>query len=333
MTAELPVEKTLLDPSLKLRPLKLSDAEAVAQLIYDACVADGDAILAESPEELLHEWQDPDFNVDTDGFIVETENGHIVGYGGVVNVHEYAIYEILGNGHPGFKGRGIGTTLLRAAEKRAHQRMELAKADVRAVLKTTISRSDADGIALHQNEGYLPVQYHWRMEITLNDPPPAPKFPAGIELRPFIQEQHDVALWQADQEAFREHPGHTDWPLEDWRRYRFGDPEFDPSLWVIAWDGDEIAGYSMNRYRTGIGWIRTLGVRPPWRKRGLGEALLHHSFGEYYRRGMKTIGLGVNANNPSGATRLYQKVGMHPASEHVTYEKELRPGRNPNEQE
>ena len=89
----------------------------------------------------------------------------------------------------------------------------------------------------------------------------------------------------------------------------------------------------MNRYRTGIGWIRTLGVRPPWRKRGLGEALLHHSFGEYYRRGMKTIGLGVNANNPSGAPRLYQKVGMHPASEHVTYEKELRPGRNLNEQE
>jgi len=320
-------EETLLDPSLKLRPLKLSDAEAVAQLIYAACAADGDAILAESPEELLHEWQGPDFNVDTDGFIVETAQGRIAGYDEILNVHENAVFEMVGNAHPEFKGRGIGTTLLRAVEKRARQRMEHAKPDLRVVIKTTISKYDAEGVALHQNEGYHPSQYHWRMEINLNDLPPIPNFPAGIELRPFIKEQHDVALWQADNEAFREHPGHNDSTLEDWRRYRFGDPEFDPSLWAVAWDGDEIAGYSMNRYRTGIGWIRTIGVRPPWRKRGLGEALLFHSFGEYYRRGMPTIGLGVNANNPTGATRLYQKVGMHSASEHVTYEKGLRPGR------
>lgn len=327
MTTKLSTEKTLLDPSLRVRPLRLSDAEAVAQLIHDACAAEGDAILAESPEELLHEWQDPDFNVDTDGFIVEAENSRVVGYGGVVNTHEHAIFEILGNGHPEFKGRGIGTTILRAVEKRARQITGLAQPNVRVVLKTTISKNDIEGLALHQNEGYRPVQYHWRMEIKLNAPPAVPVFPAGIEIRPFIKEQHDVALWQADNEAFREHPGHHDSTLEDWRRYRFGDPEFDPSLWVIAWDGDEIAGYSMNRYRTGIGWIRTLGVRPHWRKRGLGEALLFHSFGKYYRRGMYTIGLGVNANNPSGATRLYRKVGMYPASEHVTYEKELRPGR------
>ena len=327
MNIQLSRDEAILDPSLKLRPLKLSDAGPVSQLIYDACVADGDAILAESPEELLHEWQDPDFNVDTDGFIVETEQGRVVGYGGVVNVHDHAVYEILGNGHPDFKGRGMGTTMLRAVEKRARQLMERADRDVRIALKTTINTKDSAGMTLHQNEGYRPVQYHWRMEINLDEPPPTPKFPAGIELRPFLQEQQDVALWRADNEAFSEHPGHHDSTLEDWRRYRFGDPEYDPSLWVIAWDREEIAGYSINRYRTGIGWIRTLGVRPQWRKRGLGEALLYQSFGEYYRRGMKTIGLGVNANNPTGATRLYLKVGMHAASEHVTYEKELRPGR------
>ena len=93
-----------------------------------------------------------------------------------------------------------------------------------------------------------------------------------------------------------------------------------------------MAGFSLNRFRMGIGWIRTLGVRRPWRKRGLGEALLYHSFGEFYRRGMKTIGLGVDAQNPTGATRLYQKVGMYAASEFLTYEKELRPGRDVDEE-
>jgi len=327
MNTQLSRNETLLDSRLKLRPLKLSDAEAVAQLIYAACASEGDAILAESPEELRYEWQDPGFNIATDGFIVETAQGRIVGYDEILNLNENAIFEMNGNAQPEFKGLGIGTTLLRMVEKRARQMMELAKPDARVILKTTISKNDADGVALHQNERYLPVQYHWRMEITLSNPPPAPNFPAGIEIRPFIKEDHDIAVWQADNETFREYPGHHDSTLEDWRRYRFDDPEFDPSLWAIAWYGKEIAGYSINRYRMGIGWIRTLGVRPPWRKRGLGEALLFYSFGEYYRRGMRTIGLGVNANNPTGATRLYQKVGMHPASEHVTYEKELRPGR------
>ena len=77
----------------------------------------------------------------------------------------------------------------------------------------------------------------------------------------------------------------------------------------------------------GIGWVGTLGVRRPWRKKGLGLALLQASFGEFYKRGMKTIGLGVDASNPTGATRLYQRAGMYIASEFLTFEKELRPGR------
>ena len=75
-----------------------------------------------------------------------------------------------------------------------------------------------------------------------------------------------------------------------------------------------------------MGWIGTIGVRRSWRKKGLGLALLKYSFGEFYKRGTTTIGLGVDASNPTGATRLYQRAGMCAASEFVTYEKELRPG-------
>jgi mycothiol synthase len=328
MSANISMDKTLLDASLRLRSVHWNDAEAVAQMTYDACRADGDAILAPSAQELRHGWQDPAFNLEQDAFVVEASDARILGYADVTNWYGHAILGMNGNVHPGIKGRGIGTTLLRAVEKRAREMMSLAEPDARVVIKTTLNKNDHDGNILHQNEGYQPVEYHWRMEIVLESPPPEPKFPEGIELRPFTTGENDVAVWQAQNEAFRDHPGSHEWTLKEWRRERIDDPEFDPTLWQIAWDGEEIAGFALNRYRTGIGWIRMLGVRRPWRKRGLGEALLLQSFGEFYRRGMKTIGLGVNAHNPTGATRLYQKVGMYAASEHVTYEKELRPGRD-----
>ena len=332
MNTQLKINETLLDPSLKLRPVKWSDLEAVAQLIYDACAADGDTIVAVTPEELRHEWETPEFNLERDAVLVETSAGRIVGYESFDDGHAHALLHTDGYVHPAFKGRGIGTSLLRIIEKRAREEVTLAKPDVRVSLRSIIDNRDPASHDLHRNEGYQPLRYHWRMEIVLGSPPPEPKFPDGIELRPFVKGEHDVAVWQAQNEAFRDHWGSHDVTLEEWKHSRFEDPEFDPTLWPIAWDGDEIAGFSMNRYRMGIGWIRTLGVRRPWRKRGLGEALLLHSFGEFYRRGAKTIGLGVDAQNPTGATRLYQKAGMYAASEYVTYEKELRPGRDIDEE-
>ncbi len=327
MDAKLSLSETLLDASLRLRPAKWDDLEAVTQLIYDVCAADGDTSVAVTPEELKHEWRSPGFNLERDAFIVETSDGRIVGFEEFNNGHAHAILQADGYVHPAYKGRGIGTSLLRAVEARAVEEMALAEPEVRVALRSTIDNRDPSSHELHRNEGYQPLRYHWRMEIVLDGPPPDPKFPQGIELRPFIKGEHDIPVWQAQNEAFRDHWGSHDQTLEEWKRSRFDDPEFNPSLWAIAWDGDQVAGFSLNRYRMGIGWIRTLGVRRPWRKRGLGEALLYASFGEFYRRGMKTIGLGVDAQNPTGATRLYQKAGMYPASEFLTYEKELRADR------
>jgi mycothiol synthase len=332
MNAKYAMDETIIDPGFKLRPVKWSDLEAVAQLIYDACAADGDTTVAVTPEELKHEWETPEFNPERDAFLVETNEGRIVGYESLANTHAHAQLDIDGYVHPDFKGRGIGTALLRSIEKRAREEMTLAKPDVRVTLRSLIDNRDPDSHDLHRNEGYQPLRYHWRMEIVLEGPPAEQEFPMGIELRPFIKGEHDVAVWQAQNEAWRDHWGSHDVALEEWKRSRFDDPEFDPTLWQIAWDGDQVAGFSLNRYRMGIGWIRTLGVRRPWRKRGLGEALLLHSFGEFYKRDTKTIGLGVDAQNPTGATRLYQKVGMYAASEYVTYEKELRPGHNVDEE-
>ena len=335
MNTQIKTTETTLAPSLKLRPVTWNDLESVAQLIYDVCAADGDTTVAVTPEELKHEWQSSGFALERDAFLVETMDRRVVGYEEFFNEHEHVKLRTDGYVHPDFKGRGIGTSLLRTVEERAQKEIPLAQAGLRVFLQSTLDSHDRDGNDLHKNEGYQPVRYHWRMEIVLDGPPPVPTFPAGIELRPFIRGEHDVAVWQAQNEAFRDHWGSHDMTFDEWKRSRFDDPEFDPNLWVVAWDARsaEIAGFSLNRYRMGIGWIRTLGVRRPWRKRGLGEAILLQSFGEFYRRGTTTIGLGVDAQNPTGATRLYQKVGMYAASEFVTYEKELRPGREVDEKE
>ena len=312
---------------LTLRPAQWSDLEAVTQLIYDVCLADGDATVAVTAEELKNEWQTPGFVLEKDAFLIQTQAGRIVGFEEFNNRSLHATLETDGYVHPEFKAQGLGTALLRRIEVRAREEIQLAESDVRVALRSTIDTRDSESHDLHKNEGYQPLRYHWRMEINLNDVLPTVNFPRGIELRPFSQAEHAQAVWQANNETFRDHWGSHDMTFEAWELRKFNRQDFDPTLWMIAWDGDQVAGFSQNRYRMGIGWIGTLGVRRPWRKRGLGEALLLHSFNEFYKRDMKTIGLGVDASNPTGATRLYQRAGMHVMSEFLTLEKELRPGR------
>ncbi len=320
-------ERPPLDPSLKLRGVTRADANAVADLIYVVCEADGDTAVADTPEDLLHQWEEEGFTLETDAFLVEAPDGRVVGFEVLLNEKDFAHFATDGYVHPNFQGRGIGTTLLQSVEARAREMMKAADPELRVFLQSTFDGKDEPGKALHTHLGYTFIRYFWRMEINLTEEPPMPIFPPGIELRPFNKETDSRLLWEADNEAFREHWGSHDSTFEEWSFRKFERPEFDPALWYIAWDGDQIAGFTQNRYRNGIGWVGTLGVRKPWRKLGLGLALLQHSFRDFYQRGTQTIGLGVDASNTTGATRLYRRAGMRVVSEFATYEKELRPGK------
>jgi len=312
---------------LTLRPAQWSDLSAIAELIRDVLTADGDAISAVTPDELEREWKNEGFVLETDAFVVVNSEGHIVGYEVFENRHAHAA--LLGDGyvHPDFRRLGIGTTMLRALEERARKEIPLAEPDLRVSIMNGMSSKDMIAREIHERESYKPTRFFWMMEIELSAAPEIISFSTDIELRPFIKGVQDRLVFEAEDEAFRDHWGHVPGNFNDWKLRKLEREDFDPTLWHIAWAGEQIAGFSQTRYRNGIGWVSTLGVRRPWRKHGLGEALLLHSFNEFYKRGTLKIGLGVDASNPTGATRLYQKVGMQVKVEDVVYEKELRPGR------
>jgi mycothiol synthase len=319
--------KKLIPEGYTLRNATMDDLQAVVQLVYDVCEHDGDTDIAYSEEELREVWEDPNLEISTDTWVVTNADSKVVGYEEFYNKSQHA--SLLGDGyvHPEYMGKGIGTILLRALETRAREEIEKAAPELRVFIQNGMSIEDTVAREMHENEGYQPIRFFWRMEIELDKTPAAPVFPESIKLRPFNKDAHAKLVHDAHIEAFHDHWGFTPIPHEEWKRRMIKTSEYDPELWFIAWDGDEIAGYAINRYRNGKGWVSILGVRTPWRKLGLGLALLQKSFEAFCQRGTNKISLGVDAANPTGATRLYERAGMKVGSEYVSYEKELRPGR------
>jgi len=331
MATQLQTNDASLASGLQLRAAQWSDLEAVVELIRDVCIADGDPTVATTSIELAQYWKTEGFSVEKDAWVVQTEDGRVVGYEEFTNRHAHASLGGDGYVHPDFMGRGLGTAMLRALDVRAMQELALAEPDLRVFMRNGMATGDRVGREIHEAAGYQPIRFSWTMRIELKQAPPMPAWPEGVSLRPFDVERQGQQVFEAHEEAFSDHWGHTPGTYGNWKLRMSGREDFDPSMWFIAWDGDQIAGYSLCRLRNGIGWVGTLGVRRAWRKRGLGMALLLHSFGEFYKRGSYSIGLGVDASNPTGATRLYQKAGMQVDNEYVIYEKEYRAGRDPEE--
>lgn len=287
--------------------------------------------------ELEIEWKEPGFNLDSDTRLVIAPDGLVVAYYEVWDPQgPHTHIHCWGRVHPGHTGLGIGAHLLEWAEQRARLAIPKAPQEARVALEGYVISIDEAAQELFRLAGFALIRQSLRMVIELNGKPDAPQWPEGIRVRGFIPGQDDFPLFKAVHEAFRDHWGYLERSEEEeyarWLHRIENDEDFDPSLWFLAVDGDEIAGMSLCRPRfendPEMGWVSTLGVRRPWRRRGLGFALLRHSFQELHRRGKRRVGLGVDAQSLTGATRLYLKAGMHPdpTRQHNLYEKELRPG-------
>jgi ribosomal protein S18 acetylase RimI-like enzyme len=155
------------------------------------------------------------------------------------------------------------------------------------------------------------------MAIELDERPAVPD--VGIET---LNLDEAEAFHAALDEAFQDHWEHHSWPFAQWWERQTRNPSFDPSLWFVIREGGELVAVSRNEAnRNGGGYVAAIGVRRPWRGKGYAKALLLHTFREFYDRGLTRVTLGVDAENPTGATHLYERVGMHAEQEHIFYEK------------
>jgi mycothiol synthase len=285
---------------------------------------------------LSNDWVSPGFNPAEDIRLVLAPDGEMVGYIEVWTTQKPPVHPwIWGRVDPRYEGRGIGTHLLTWAEERALKALEELPADLRFAPRLGNYREADASRKLFEDMGYRRIRSFYTMRINMDEPPAEPQWADGITLRACNPKTDLEAVYRAVDESFSDHFGHVDAPFEEgFRRFKHfmtGYEGYDPTLWFLAMDGDEIAGISLCRDRAfdnpNVGWVNTLGVRRPWRKRGIGLALLRHSFCELYRRGKRMAGLGVDAENLTGALRLYENAGMHVHRAFNQFEKEIRPGK------
>jgi GNAT superfamily N-acetyltransferase len=262
--------------------------------------------------DLAEEWSDVDLSQDAR---VVRDGDRVVGYGVVRERGEP--WRVEGYVHPDAHGRGIGRLIATELEADA------ARRGARRI-QNAILEADAGAGRLLESLGYAAVRVFREMRIELSMPPPAPAWPDGLRVDPFDPERDAAAFHAAHQEAFADHWDHTPRDLPAWSKLHLAGERFDPTLWCVVRAGDEIvAGTICTGDTYGGGFVHVLFTRRPWRKQGVGAALLADAFGRFWARGEPAVGLGVDAASATGAFRLYERVGMAPALGWVLYEKEL----------
>jgi mycothiol synthase len=218
----------------------------------------------------------------------------------------------------------IKKTLLELVEQRAYEFLADAPPTLPARLATGVAEVNKADQQLLAQAGYRKTLGQYRMEIEMYEQPLLPALPNGIAVRTCLAEQDRRVIYETEMEAFANPEGYPQFSFEQWEHYHVKLENFDPSLWFLAFEGETLVGICLCKYWLDAGFVSPLAVRRPWRRRGIGTALLRRSFAEFYRRGTHTVKLMVDTENPR-ATELYERAGMWITQLYYQYAKELRP--------
>ena len=305
----------------RIRPATRGDAPEIVDLL-SACdvaeVGEPDSTL----EDLENDWSMDGFDPGRDAWVVEGPQG-LVGYAYAGDQFRTGELEADLWIHPDHHEPELGGRLLGLAERRAARlAVERGYADpALEVYCVAANRAKRDLLRRH---GYELRRTVYRMTIDLSGGAAAADVPAGLELRPFRLEADQRTMHDVMTEAFKDHFRRSNEPFAAWQSRLLGHPSFDPDLWRLAWDDEGEAVGAVIAYDHGdLGWIQGLGVRRPWRRRGLGAALLAHALAAFAARGQLRVDLAVDAEGETRPLRLYERAGMQASSAYELYARRL----------
>jgi len=308
-------------PGATWRPLTLDDVAAYVRLHEEARVADaGEEVMTEVIAS--HELTDPSCPAATNTLALALPDGSlaasIMAHERLQGIDSRRVF-LWGVTHPAHRGLGIGSALLAWALARADEILADQPAELLRVVEAFKEVRLAGAVALHESAGFRPARWYFDMRRDLHEPLPAMPPLDGIRLEPYLPAMAECVRLTHN-EAFADHWGSEPLTPETWGREFVGDPFFRGDLSFVAFDGAEIAGYAVNYVvesdweATGVreGWVGQLGVRRPWRRRGLATALLVRSMAAFLAADLDAATLGVDAENPTGALGVYERVGFRP---------------------
>jgi len=320
-------------PGLTFRPFRgESDYPAMIAVLKGSKVADQiweGEIVADIANQYAHLTNCDPFQ---DVLCAEVD-GEMIGYNRVfwyTEVEGNRLYVHFGFLLPEWRRQGIGRAMLHHSECRLREIAAQHPADGPRFLQSEAASTQPGVEALLLGEGYTAARHEYEMaRETLDNIPLAP-LPEGMQVRP-VQPEHYQAIWDAKEEAFRDHWGYRPETEEDYQRW-LEDAKFDPGVWRVAWDGDQVAGIVGSvinpqenaEYNRKRGWIGPVCVRRPWRRRGLAHALLAQTLQALQERGMTEAALGVDTQNLTGALRLYESMGFCAVKRFSLYRKPLK---------
>ncbi len=234
-----------------------------------------------------------------------------------------------GGVHPGWRRHGVGHALLRWQLAASRAWCEATRQPGHGPLQAlcVVDEKVSDQRRLYESVGLQAQRWLADMTRRLDGPPPRPLAVPGVRLVPLAPEWFEPTLL-AHNAAFADRQGVQPIDADSWREQLTRSACRPHWSWLaVTEDGAEVVGYALSSaYEQdwpaqgfSQGWTDRLGVRPPWRGRGVASALLYRSMQSFHAAGLDAAGLGVDADDEKGAVRLYQHLGYRPVSMFVTY--------------
>ncbi|NQE37728.1 GNAT family N-acetyltransferase [Microcoleus asticus] len=306
------------------------DLEAIAHLI-NTCEKVDRLDEGTSISELQQEFNAPFLDKARDIRLWEDAEGKLIGVARLWISEPGEVIDgfLLFRVHPDARGGDVEAAAIAWGEVRMREVSVMRGSPVK--LRSSARAEDGDRISLLTSNGFKADRYFYRMARSLSEPIPEPHFPEGFALRQFPGEQDAEAWVEMFNQSFIDHWNHHNLTVDQFK-HELAKPDYrnDLDLIAVADDGTfvsfcycEISVQKCDRTGRNEGWIGCLGTRRGFRKMGLGRAMLLAGLHRLKAAGVATAILGVDAENSSGALRLYESAGFHNIRKSISYVKDV----------